>query len=299
MKYSTVSDIAGSWNVSERSVRNYCAQGRVEGAYRDGRDWMIPAGAAKPNRKHRTGKLPDTLLERLREEQESGLSGGIYHRLQIDLTYSSNHIEGSRLTHDQTRYIFETNAIGFDTCSVINTDDIVETMNHFRCVDHVIRTARRPLSESMIKGLHHTLKAGSSDSRKPWFAVGDYKRLANEVGGQETTSPEDVPSVMRELLDTYNAAEAKTLDDLLDFHVSFERIHPFQDGNGRVGRLILFKECLHWDIVPFMITDDLKMFYYRGLQNWNHERGWLRDTVLTAQDRFKTLLRRFQIRYAE
>ena len=299
MKYSTVSDIAESWNVSERSVRNYCAQGRVEGAYRDGRDWMIPAGAAKPDRKRRTGKLPDTLLERLREEQESGLSGGIYHRLQIDLTYSSNHIEGSRLTHDQTRYIFETNTIGFDTCSVINTDDIVETMNHFRCVDHVIRTARRPLSESMIKGLHHTLKAGSSDSRKPWFAVGDYKRLANEVGGQETTSPEDVPSVMRELLDTYNAAEAKTLDDLLDFHVSFERIHPFQDGNGRVGRLILFKECLHWDIVPFMITDDLKMFYYRGLQNWNHERGWLRDTVLTAQDRFKTLLRRFQIRYAE
>ena len=260
---------------------------------------MIPAGAAKPDRKRRTGKLPDTLLERLREEQESGLSGGIYHRLQIDLTYSSNHIEGSRLTHDQTRYIFETNTIGFDTCSVINTDDIVETMNHFRCVDHVIRTARRPLSEAMIKGLHHTLEAGSSDSRKPWFAVGDYKRLANEVGGQETTSPEDVPSVMRELLDTYNAAEAKTLDDLLDFHVSFERIHPFQDGNGRVGRLILFKECLHWDIVPFMITDDLKMFYYRGLQNWNHERGWLRDTVLTAQDRFKTLLRRFQIRYAE
>ncbi len=299
MKYSTVSDIAESWNVSERSVRNYCAQGRVEGAYRDGRDWMIPAGAAKPDRKRRTGKLPDTLLERLREEQESGLSGGIYHRLQIDLTYSSNHIEGSRLTHDQTRYIFETNTIGFDTCSVINTDDIVETMNHFRCVDHVIRTARRPLSEAMIKGLHHTLEAGSSDSRKPWFAVGDYKRLANEVGGQETTSPEDVPSVMRELLDTYNAAEAKTLDDLLDFHVSFERIHPFQDGNGRVGRLILFKECLHWDIVPFMITDDLKMFYYRGLQNWNHERGWLRDTVLTAQDRFKTLLRRFQIRYAE
>lgn len=299
MKYSTVSDIAESWNVSERSVRNYCAQGRVEGAYRDGRDWMIPAGAAKPDRKRRTGKLPDTLFERLREEQESGFSGGIYHRLQIDLTYSSNHIEGSRLTHDQTRYIFETNTIGFDTCSVINIDDIVETMNHFRCVDHVIRTARRPLSEAMINGLHHTLKAGSSDSRKPWFAVGDYKRLANEVGGQETTSPEDVPSVMRELIDTYNAAEAKTLDDLLDFHVSFERIHPFQDGNGRVGRLILFKECLHWDIVPFMITDDLKMFYYRGLQNWNHERGWLRDTVLTAQDRFKTLLSRFQIRYTE
>ena len=299
MKYRTASEIAEIWNVSERSVRNYCAQGRVEGAYRDGRDWMIPAGAEKPDRKPRAGRLPDTLLERLKEEQESGLSGGIYHRLQIDLTYSSNHIEGSRLTHDQTRYIFETNTIGLDTSSAINIDDIVETVNHFRCIDNVIRNARRPLSEAMIKGLHHTLKAGSSDSRKPWFAVGGYKRLANDVGGQETTPPEDVPSEMRKLLDSYNAAGVKTLDDLLDFHVSFERIHPFQDGNGRVGRLILFKECLHWDIVPFMITDDLKMFYYRGLQNWSHERGWLRDTVLTAQDRFKMLLRRFQIKYTE
>ncbi len=299
MKYSTVSDIAESWNVSERSVRNYCAHGRVEGAYRDGRDWMIPADAEKPARKPRAEKLPNTLLERLREEQESGLSGGIYHRLQVDLTYSSNHIEGSRLTHDQTRYIFETNTIGLDADSAINVDDIVETVNHFRCVDQVISNARRPLSEAMIKGLHCTLKAGSSDSRKPWFAVGGYKRMANEVGGQETTSPEDVPSAMRELLESYNASKAKTLDDLLDFHVSFERIHPFQDGNGRVGRLILFKECLHWNIVPFMITDDLKMFYYRGLQNWSHERGWLRDAVLTAQDRFKILLRRFQIEYEE
>ena len=252
MEYSKISDIAESWNVSERSVRNYCAQGRVEGAYRDGRDWMIPAGAAKPDRKPRAGKLPDTLLERLREEQETGLSGGIYHRLQIDLTYNSNHIEGSRLTHDQTRYIFETNTIGLDTSSAINVDDIVETVNHFRCVDYVIRNARRPLSEAMIKSFHHMLKAGSSDSRKPWFAVGDYKRVANDVGGQETTLPEDVPSEMRELIDTYNSADVKTLDDLLDFHVSFERIHPFQDGNGRVGRLILLcltisRKCTSFD----------------------------------------------------
>ena len=297
MKYSTIHDTAESWNVSERSVRNYCAQGRVEGAYRDGRTWMIPAGAAKPERKPRACKLPDTLIKRLREEQESGLSGGIYHRLQIDFTYNSNHIEGNRLTHDQTRYIFETNTISLDDTSVVNVDDIVETVNHFRCVDYCIKNAHRPLSEAMIKSLHHTLKAGSSDSRKPWFAVGGYKRMANEVGGQETVSPEDVPLAMRSLLAAYNATAVKTLDELLDFHVSFERIHPFQDGNGRVGRLILFKECLHWDIIPFIITDDLKMFYYRGLQNWTQERGWLRDTVLTAQDRFRVLLNRFKLSF--
>ena len=299
MKYLSVSEIAAKWNISERSVRNYCAQGRIPGAVLNGKVWFVPENARKPVRKVRSDSSHNTLLDRLRIELDGNISGGIYHRIQIDLTYNSNHIEGSRLSHDQTRYIFETNTIGLDTSSAINVDDIVETVNHFRCVDYVIRNARRPLSEAMIKGLHRTLKAGSSDSRKPWFAVGDYKRVANEVGGQETTLPEDVPSVMKKLIDSYNSAEVKTLDDLLDFHVSFERIHPFQDGNGRVGRLILFKECLHWDIVPFIITDDLKMFYYRGLQNWNHERGWLRDTVLTAQDYFKEMLRRFQIKFAE
>ena len=299
MEYASVQEIARKWGMSERSVRNYCARGRIPGAFMTGKTWSIPCDAVKPARKPRDRKAASSLLERLKAERESGFNGGIYHRIQIDLTYNSNHIEGSRLTHDQTRYIFETNTIGLDTSSAINVDDIVETVNHFRCVDYVIRNARRPLSEAMIKGLHRTLKAGSSDCRKPWFAVGDYKRVANEVGGQETTLPEDVPSEMRKLIDTYNSADVKTLDDLLGFHVSFERIHPFQDGNGRVGRLILFKECLHWNIVPFMITDDLKMFYYRGLQNWSHERGWLRDTVLTAQDRFRILLRRFRIEYEE
>ena len=224
------------------------------------------------------------------------MTGGIYHKVQIDLTYNSNHMEGSRLTHDQTRYIFETNTIGV-TDAAVNVDDVIETANHFRCIDLVIDQAGAALTEKLIKELHFTLKTGTSDSRKDWFAVGEYKRLPNEVGGNDTTLPENVAGEMRRLLADYNALPVKTFEDIVAFHVAFERIHPFQDGNGRVGRLILFKECLKHGIVPFIIEDDLKYFYYRGLAQWDQEKGYLMDTCLTAQDRFKVYLDYFRIPY--
>ncbi len=237
-----------------------------------------------------------TLLETLRQEKEGKIKGGIYHRLQVEMTYNSNHMEGSRLTREQTQYIYETNTVGVEG-DALNVDDIVETVNHFRCIDLVIEEAEHSLSEEFIKTLHQTLKTGTSDSRKDWFAVGEYKKLANEVGMMETTAPEDVPRRMKELLRFYTDEEKKTLEQLLEFHYSFERIHPFQDGNGRVGRLILLKECLRNDIVPFIITDDLKYYYYRGLHEWKSERGYLRDTCLTAQDRFKKYLDYFEVKY--
>lgn len=297
MDYVSVAEAAKRWGISERSVRNYCALGRVEGAFLTGKTWNIPAGAAKPERQKKRGALPDDLLSRLKAEKQAKLHGGIYHRVQIDLTYNSNHIEGSRLTHDQTRLIFETNTIG--VAEAVRVDDVVETVNHFRCVDMILDCATHALSESLIKRLHATLKSGTSDARLSWFAVGDYKRIPNEVGGHSTTAPEQVAEDMKKLLAEYNAGKAKTLGDLLDFHVRFEAIHPFQDGNGRVGRLLLFKECLRNGITPFIITDELKRFYYRGLQNWPAERGFLRDTCLTAQDQFKELLAYFRISYKD
>lgn len=297
MGYLSVSEIAKKWHLSERAVRNYCAQGRVSGAFLTGKTWNIPEDAQKPSRVRAQAAAPTTLLSVLQREKQSRLPGGIYHRVQIDLTYHSNHIEGSRLSREQTRFIFETNTIGIEK-QAVNVDDVVETANHFRCIDLVIDDANRALSQAMIKRLHEILKSGTSDSRQDWFAVGEYKKLPNEVGGQETAAPEDVENRMRALLNAYNAKTRKTLRDLLDFHVQFESIHPFQDGNGRVGRLILFKECLKNDIVPFIITDDLKMFYYRGIREWKTEPGYLTDTCLTAQDHFKALMDYFRIPYA-
>ena len=297
MGYLSVSEIAKKWHLSERAVRNYCAQGRVSGAFLTGKTWNIPEDAQKPSRVRVQAAAPTTLLSVLQREKQSRLPGGIYHRVQIDLTYNSNHIEGSRLSREQTRFIFETNTIGIEK-QAVNVDDVVETANHFRCIDMVIDDANRALSQAMIKRLHEILKSGTSDSRQDWFAVGEYKKLPNEVGGQETAAPEDVENRMRALLNAYNAKTRKTLRDLLDFHVQFESIHPFQDGNGRVGRLILFKECLKNDIVPFIITDDLKMFYYRGIREWKTEPGYLTDTCLTAQDHFKALMDYFRIPYA-
>ena len=296
MRYLSVAEIAKKWNISERSVRNYCAHGRVQGAFLTGKAWNIPANAEKPERFNKKKEHPYTLLDILQEQKASKYSGGIYHKTQIDLTYNSNHMEGSRLTYDQTRYIFETNTIGVGS-EVLNVDDVIETVNHFRCVDMVIDHARAALTEKFIKELHLTLKSGTSDSRKDWFAVGDYKKLPNEVGGRDTALPEEVAGKMKALLAAYNTKKEKTLEDILDFHVKFERIHPFQDGNGRVGRLIMFKECLKYKIVPFIIEDNLKMFYYRGLKEWDNEKGYLTDTCLTAQDRYKAYLDYFRIPY--
>ena len=296
MRYLSVAEIAKKWNVSERSVRNYCAQGRVSDAFLAGKTWNIPENAEKPERSNKKKEQPVTLLEILQEQKASKCSGGIYHKTQIELTYNSNHIEGSRLTHDQTRSIFETNTIGVEN-EVLNVNDVIETANHFRCIDLIIDNAKAALTEKSIKELHLILKNGTSDSRKEWFAVGDYKKMPNEVGGMDTALPEEVANEMKVLLFEYNAKKEKTFEDILDFHVKFERIHPFQDGNGRVGRLIMFKECLKYHIVPFIIEDDLKMFYYRGLKEWDNEKGCLTDTCLTAQDQYKTYLDYFRIHY--
>mgnify|MGYP004493789861 FL=1 len=296
MQYLSVAEIAKKWNVSERSVRNYCAKGRVSGAFLTGKKWNIPENSEKPERSNRTKRQPITLLKILQEEKATKYSGGIYHKTQIDLTYNSNHIEGSRLTHDQTRYIFETNTIGVEK-EILNVDDVIETANHFRCIDRIIDDAKAVLTEKLIKELHRILKSGTSDAGKDWFVVGDYKKLPNEVGGMNTALPEEVSDRMKALLAEYNEKKEKTFEDILDFHVKFERIHPFQDGNGRVGRLIMFKECLKYNIVPFIIEDNLKMFYYRGLKEWNNEKGYLMDTCLTAQDRYKAYLDYFRIKY--
>lgn len=294
MKYVSVARIAEKWGVSERTVRNYCAEGKIPEAFLTGKTWNIPEDAQRPDRINKKSDEPKTLPDVLRTEKASGTKGGIYHKVQIELTYNSNHMEGSRLTHDQTRYIYETNTIGVEA-GTVNVDDIVETANHFRCIDMVIDSAGQMLSEPFIKTLHRTLKNGTSDSRKEWFAVGEYKKIPNEVGGRDTTAPEEVPTEMKQLLASYNRKPDKTLEDLIAFHVAFESIHPFQDGNGRVGRLILFKECLKNDIVPFIIDEDLKLFYYRGLHEWNTERGYLIDICLSAQDKFRKYLDYFRI----
>lgn len=296
--YLSVSEFAGKWNMSERGVRNYCSRGKIPGAYVQGKTWMIPADAVKPDRINKKAEKKETLLDRLRAEKGSHLSGGIYHKIQVDLTYSSNHIEGSRLTYDQTRYIFETSTIG-TADDVASTDDIIETANHFRCIDMVIDNANRELTEHFIKSLHKLLKSGTSDSRKSRYNTGDYKKMPNEVGETETTHPKDVEKEISGLLSDYNGRPSVSFDDILDFHYRFEKIHPFQDGNGRVGRLIMLKECLKNNICPFIVDDRHKMFYYNGLKNWEKEKGYLRDTCLLLQDDFKAVLDYFEIPYSD
>ena len=293
MELISVSQYAQQYGLSERTVRNWCASGKIDGAVLVGKTWSIPIDAPLPRKRT---KKETPLLKRLREEKESKITGGIYHRTQIDLTYNSNHIEGSRLTHEQTRFIYETNTIGI-TDESINVDDIVETSNHFRCIDLIIDRAEEKLSESLIKDIHRILKTGTSDSRNNWFNVGDYKKLPNEVGGNATCPPEEVHAQMKRLINSYNDKSPKSLEHILDFHQKFEAIHPFQDGNGRVGRLLMFKECLANGIVPFIITEELKLYYYRGLKEWGHVNGYLTDTCLTAQDNYKVLLDYFRIKY--
>lgn len=293
MEFVSVFVFAKRHGISERTVRNYCSQGTIEGAFLTGKVWNIPADAELPLKGSR--RLTP-LLARLRQERECRLRGGIYHRTQIELTYSSNHIEGSRLTKEQTRYIFETNTLGITTENT-RIDDIMETVNHFRCIDYIIEHAMDKITEYHIKHLHKMLKNNTSDSQKEWFAVGEYKRLANEVGGEETAQPCDVARHMKNLLMEYYAIKRVSLKDILDFHVRFERIHPFQDGNGRVGRLLMFWQCLQTSEVPFIITEDLRLFYYRGIQNWGRVDGFLTDTCLSAQDNYKAALDYFGIKY--
>lgn len=292
LTYCTVEEIAKKWGISARSVRNYCTEGRIADAVLDGKIWRIPREAVKPVRKPRFDQMPKTIAGVLKMEMEAHLKGRLYHQLQIDFTFNSNHIEGSRLTHEQTRWIFETQTIGSLPDSV-PVDDIVETSNHFRCIDKVISSCGAALTERYIKDLHALLKNGTSDSRKPWFAVGAYKRLNNVVGEMETCPVERVRAEMARLVADY-AASQKTIDDIIDFHVRFESIHPFQDGNGRVGRLILLKECLKNGHTPFIVTDDIKRFYYLGLEEWRQgRRERLHDVFGTGQDMFRLGLAHF------
>ena len=233
------------------------------------------------------------ILQILRDEKSAKISGGLYHELQVRMTYNSNHIEGSKLTEEQTRLIFETDTV--DVGDGIPVDDILETVHHFRAIDYVIDVAEEELTEDIIKHLHFLLKHDTKDSQLPWFAVGDYKKRANMVGGRETAKPKDVPGKMRAMLAAYNAMESVTVNDVIALHADFEYIHPFQDGNGRVGRLVALKECLRHGIVPFIIEDSKKLFYYRGLSEWKKEKGWLTDTCLDGQDTFIRLLDMLEI----
>ena len=294
MNFCSVQEMAKKWGISERSIRNQCAAGRVNGAVLMGRTWKIPADAEKPQCCRKGERCRTPLLERLQQEQAARQTGGMYQYLQIELTYHSNRIEGSGLTQGQVRSIYETNSIGITEEPVV-VDDVIEAVNHFQCIDRIIQRASEPLTEEFILELHKILKTGTSDSRLDWFAVGAYKKVSNEVGGRDTTPPQEAPGAMEQLLIEYHSNREKQLEDLIDFHVRFEHIHPFQDGNGRVGRLILYKECLRYGVVPFVIQDDLKMFYYRGLSQWGRENGYLLDTCLAAQDRFKKYLQYFGI----
>jgi len=296
MKYLTSNEIAEKWDISDRQVRAYCFSGRILGCFLEGKTWMIPEDATKPLRQKRTVKKYKNLLEILKEEKEHKIKGRIYHKLQIEMTYNSNHIEGSKLTHDQTSLIFETKTLGA-TNQATKIDDIIETVNHFKCIDYVIDNADKKLTESFIKQLHFIFKQNTSDSSLSWFKVGDYKTLENEVGGNETTRPSDVKNEISTLLDFYNSKKNIKIEDVIDFHHKFESIHPFQDGNGRIGRLIILKQCLRHDLVPILIKDDFKEFYYRGLKEYKYQKGYLIDTCLHGQDIFKSYLEYFKIKY--
>lgn len=291
VKMMTAAEAAVKWGVSVRVVQNACRSGKIPGLHICGRNWMIPSDASKPTRKPRAKGRPSSILSALKSEKKAMVKGALYHLLQVNFTYNSNHIEGSRLTHEQTKWIFETSTIG-KVAAGVPVDDIVETVNHFRCVDLVIETAGAALTEKYIKMLHAQLKSGTVDSRKEWFAVGAYKKLDNVVGDIETCPAKNVKREMARLISRY-AASDKTLEDIFDFHVMFEVIHPFQDGNGRIGRLIMLKECLKYGHTPFVIAENVKRFYYQGLREWTcGRRERFRDVCGTGQDVFRQVLQR-------
>lgn len=296
MKYLKVKEFAEKWELNERTIRIYCETGKIEGAYKNGKTWFIPENATKPIKKSRSIKINRNLLEVLKQEKDSYYKGGIYHKIQILMTYNSNHIEGSKLSEEETRFIFETKTIG-KLKENLNIDDIIETSNHFSCVDLVIDKANSKLTENFIKQLHFILKNGTSDSRISWFNVGEYKLLENEIGGVSTTSPNKVKEKMKELLTNYNLIKNKTIEDLIEFHYNFEKIHPFQDGNGRIGRLILFKECLKYNFIPIIIKDEYKGFYYNGLNKFKENKGYLISTCLALQEDLIPILDKFSITY--
>jgi len=298
MKYLSSLEISKRWNISDRQVRNYCKEGRILGSYLEGKVWMIPENTIKPTRKQKESSKASELLDRLKEEKKHNIKGGIYHKLQILMTYNSNHIEGSKIDEEQTRMIFETNTIG-EISTTTKVDDIIETLNHFRCIDYIIDNAHRKLSESFIKKIHYMLKESTSDSRLDWFNIGEYKSMPNEVGGISTTSPENVSKEINKLINKYNKQARHSLNDIIEFHYEFESIHPFQDGNGRVGRLIMLKECLNNSYVPILIKDDFKLYYYRGLKEYKKEKGYLIDMCLHGQDIMKEYLDYFRIKYRQ
>lgn len=298
MAYLSSKNTARKRKTSGHRVRNSCKKLPIASTFLFDNTWSIPDNTVSPSIKDTCKVAPQTLKVVLRKEQAHAVKDGIYHKIQIEFTYNSNHIEESRITHDETRYLYEMNKIGIENKS-LNVDNIIETVNHFRCIDYIIEKSDNIVTEKMLKDLHMILKTGTSYTRNPWFVVGNYKKHPNEVNDLETTQPKDVRKKMKELLNTYKKHDRPSFDTLLDFHVQFERIHPFQNGNGRIGRLILFKECLKNKIVPFIITDADKPFYYRGLSAWNTEKSYLRDTCLTAQATMKKYFDHFMITYHE
>jgi Fic family protein len=296
VNYKTVVEVAKDWHLTERAVRKYCSTGKLQGIKKEGRSYLIPDDVLPPERKNKKKFSSNKILNVLKEEKDAHIKGGLYHKVQVNLTFNSNHIEGNKLTEDQTRFIFETNTLSISD-KIVNVDNIIETTNHFKCIDFVIDIAKKPLSENIIKELHKILKTGTSQANQKWFRVGDYKLKPNEVGGEETCPPKDVANKIKSLIEEYNAKTKKELKDIVDFHQRFEKIHPFQDGNGRVGRLIIFKECLSNNIVPFIIDEEFKWFYYRGLREWNSETGFLIGTCTAAQNTFKEWLKYFNINF--
>ncbi len=295
MEYLKVKDVAMKWGVSERTVRNYCSSNKISGVKLQGKTWLIPINSKKPQRLNKKGNK-NYLLDSLKNEKKSAKAAGLYDKLQVDFSYNSNHMEGNKISFEQCKYLYEQNKLPEQLAS-LNVDDLLEVVNHFACFDMVVENAKKPLSESFIKKLHKTFKNGSSDSRVEGCKAGDYKKFPNEVGGKPTTDPKEVKIYMKSLLDEYNMIKEKTLDDILDFHYKFEKIHPFSDGNGRVGRLIIFKECLRNNILPFIIYEDFKAFYYMGLDTWENKRGYLRDTCKSAQESFKNYLDYYGVYY--